>query len=145
MRSDGCVLQRVAGVRRFEELDAWKLCTELDTLVCGLADEEFRRRDRALHMQLRRSASSAPALIAEGWGRFNPADFANYVRMAKGSLNETKSHLHSARRKDLIMEPAFLDALNLFHRAVGAASALGRYLRSPEAQRFLKAAKTLEP
>jgi len=128
----------VAGVTRFEELHAWQLCTELEALVCELADTEWRGRDSALHAQIRKSASSAPALIAEGWGRFNPADFANYVRMAKGSLNETKSHLRSARCQGLITEATLLRVLDMFYRAIGATSALGRYLRSPQAHRFIE-------
>jgi len=74
----------VAGVTRFEDLDAWKLATELDLLICDLENDRMHSRDYVLHRQLRKSGSSAPELIAEGWGRFNAADFANYTRMAKG-------------------------------------------------------------
>ena len=43
--------------------------------------------------QIRDSARSGPRTIAEGFGRFRPADFARYLEFARGSLTETHNHL----------------------------------------------------
>lgn len=43
--------------------------------------------------QLRRSASSVPANIAEGFGRRSTKDFLRYLEMASGSLEEARYFL----------------------------------------------------
>ena len=43
--------------------------------------------------QIRRSASSVPANIAEGSGRENPGDLIQFLRIAQGSLKELETHL----------------------------------------------------
>jgi four helix bundle protein len=126
----------MAGVNRFEDLDAWQLASQLEDAVYALSENGLRSKDSELYGQIRASASSTPSLISEGWGRFNPADCANYIRMAKGSLNETKNHLLKAKRKKFITDAEFGPAMKLFFRAVGATAGLGRYLRSPQAKAF---------
>lgn len=84
------------GVRRFEDLVCWQLAQELSREVfaataSGPAATDFRFRD-----QIRDSAASAARNIAEGFGRFSPADFARFLRYAKGSLAETRHHLLTA-------------------------------------------------
>ena len=43
--------------------------------------------------QIRRSASSVPANIAEGHGREGRAQFLQFLRVAQGSLKELETHL----------------------------------------------------
>lgn len=51
-----------------------------------------------LASQLRRAAVSIPANIAEGRGRSSRRDFANFLHIAKGSLNELETLLELALR-----------------------------------------------
>ncbi len=46
-----------------------------------------------LNQQIRRSATSVPANIAEGYGRFYYQDNVRFCYNARGSLEETLSHL----------------------------------------------------
>lgn len=52
------------------------------------AEERF-----ALADQIRRSASSVPANIAEGAGRRRPGEFVRSLSIAGGSLRELETHL----------------------------------------------------
>ena len=55
----------------------------------------------AMSSQIRRSASSIPANIAEGHGRENTQSFVQYLRIAQGSLKELETHLLLAERVGL--------------------------------------------
>ena len=56
----------------------------------------------AMSSQIRRSASSIPANIAEGHGRENTQSFIQYLRIAQGSLKELETHLLLAERVGLL-------------------------------------------
>jgi four helix bundle protein len=119
---------RMASVKRFEDFDAWKLSVELRDLVYRMTEtglKDFKFRD-----QIRDSASGPPRNIAEGFGRFEPRDFANMMRIAKASLMETKNHLLHGRKENYFTQSDYEAALRLCKRALGATKGLHRYLRS---------------
>ena len=58
----------------------------------------------ALSQQLRRSSQSIPANIAEGHGRFYFQDNVRFCYIARGSLEETLSHIVYAYKVDYISE-----------------------------------------
>ena len=85
----------MAGARAYTELDAWKLANQLKLGVYALIRAgEVQQRDFEFRDQIRNAAASAPRNIAEGFGRYVPRDFAQYLRIANGSLMETTNHLH---------------------------------------------------
>ncbi len=55
-----------------------------------------------LTSQARKSAVSVAANIAEGFGRENPGSFAQFLRMAQGSLKELETHILIAERVGLV-------------------------------------------
>lgn len=57
-----------------------------------------------LNQQLRRSALSIPANIAEGYGRFYYQDNIRFCYTARGSLNEVLSHLTIAFELNYILD-----------------------------------------
>ena len=61
----------------------------------------------SLNQQLRRSANSVSANIAEGYGRFYYHDNVRFCYNARGSLEETLSHLVICREMKYIPEDLF--------------------------------------
>jgi len=79
----------MAGARSHKDLICWQRAYELKLLVYELLRTGTVTRDLRFRDQLRESASSAPRLIAEGFGRYYPGEFSRYLRLANGELKET--------------------------------------------------------
>jgi four helix bundle protein len=59
--------------------------------------------------QIRRSAASVPANIAEGYGRGSTGSYAYFLRTARGSVRELETHVLLAERVGLVeLQPAEL-------------------------------------
>jgi len=99
--------------RDFKRIRAWELsddlCVEIYRVTWG-----FPREERyGLTSQIRRSAVSVPANIAEGAGRQHKKEYLHFLYIAKGSLSETRYHLHLSRRFGYLSPEEYgrLDAL----------------------------------
>ena len=69
------------------------------------ASDAFPEDERwELRKQIRRAAVSVPSNIAEGAGRRSGIEFARFIEIAVGSLNEVETHLELARRLDYLGE-----------------------------------------
>ena len=77
------------GAHSFYELDAWQLSNDLKLGVYGLPRDPDVQRDGEFRAQIQNAAASAPRNIAEGFGRYLPREFSQYLRIANGSLMET--------------------------------------------------------
>jgi len=94
----------------FEKLKTWQKAHQLmldihKKLIPLLPKEE--KYD--LVDQLRRSSKSVPANIAEGAGRFYYMDNVRFCYNARGSLDETLSHLIAARDLGYCPIPLYQD------------------------------------
>jgi four helix bundle protein len=118
------------GAKTFTELDAWQLANELKLGVYALIRTGDAGRDLEFRNQIRNSAASAPRNIAEGFGRYLPRDFSQYLRIANGSLMETSNHLQDGCDRGYF-GPADIDPLlTLARRASAAVTGLIRYLHT---------------
>jgi four helix bundle protein len=79
--------------------------------------------------------------IAEGFGRFNPADFARFVVMARSSLMESQNHLRDAVDKRYITEDSRVEHDKLAEAALEEVTGLLEYLQSPGALRNARRAR----
>ena len=116
-------------VRHFSELVAWQLSEALRVAVMAVSARADDARDYRFRDQLRASALSAPANIAEGFGRYGHGDFARFCDIAVGSLTETESHLKVACREGYLSASDYKSLLFLIRRARTATIRLKTYLR----------------
>ena len=91
----------------FKSLKVWEKAHGL-TLEIYRYTKDFPKEELySLINQLRRSASSVPANIAEGCGKQTKADFANFLNIALGSANEIEYFLILSRDLNYINEDNF--------------------------------------
>src|SRR5437773_11544714 len=71
--------------RGYMKLDVWQRGMDLFELTFRLASQVS---DFKLRSQFSDSVQSAPANVAEGYGRRTLAEYLNFLNIAKGSLGE---------------------------------------------------------
>jgi four helix bundle protein len=96
----------------FERLEVWQRAIEFADVVYGItrqfpADERF-----GLTNQMRRAAVSISSNIAEGSARISRKDFARFIEIATGSLNEVISQSFVGRNQGFLSPEDFLTLYN---------------------------------
>ena len=84
-------------INDFTEMPVWQKAMDVAEKCFNISENLPRKEDYALTSQLRRSAESISANIAEGCGRGTDADFARFLQIAMGSASELEYHLLLAR------------------------------------------------
>lgn len=84
--------------RSFKDMPAWQQAMEIAERVHCLTEPLPKKEDYGLTSQIRRSALSISANIAEAFGRKHLLDKVNFYYHARGSLTETQSHIEYSRR-----------------------------------------------
>ena len=82
----------------FRDLIVWQRAMDVTESVYRLTSDYPRDEQFGLTSQTRRAATSIAANIAEGHGRGTRAAYANFLRIARGSLRELETHLLLASR-----------------------------------------------
>ena len=94
------------------KLEVWQIAHQV---TCAVYRETARfptSEAYGLTTQLRRSAASIPANIAEGSGRRGDLEFSRFVRISLGSACELEYHLLLSREVGFLQQSAF-DELTL--------------------------------
>ena len=108
---------------RFEQLIIWQAAISFTNSIYTITktfppDERFSLVD-----QLRRSASSIAANIAEGSGSSSKKDFSHYLDISIKSTYETVSHLVIAKEQKYISQESYInlyDSAELLSRKIRA-------------------------
>jgi len=121
----------MAGFKKFEEIIAWQLSTQLKIQVDEFLNRPDFKRKFKLVDQLSDAVRSAPRNIAEGHMRgFKHKEFVFFLRIARGSLGEVLNHLLDAHRQRLITDGELFSTERLAKRAIKASTNLIRHLES---------------
>ena len=102
----------------FTSLEAWKKCDDVKVffyknIISLLPDEERFN----LGTQIRKSAVSITANIAEGYGRFHYQEGVQFYRISRGSLYELKDHLMSCYNLNFIPDELYDEGIKLIEEA----------------------------
>jgi four helix bundle protein len=94
-------------MKSFRELQVWRKAHNM-TMAVYEATRIFPSEERyGLTSQLRRSAASIPANIAEGCGRRSDGEMARFLQIARGSASEIEYHIFLARELRYLREDSF--------------------------------------
>jgi four helix bundle protein len=116
--------------RGFEELDVWKAAMNLAVLVHRQILPRLPDDERyALGRQLRRSIQSVPANIAEAHGRHHYQDASRFCYVARGSLEESLSHLRLAHSHGYVSDAVFAECEAAGGKTLALLNGYIRYLR----------------
>ena len=86
----------------FEKLEIYQLAEKLADEIWYIVEKwQYFEKD-TVGKQIVRSADSIGANIAEGNGRYNYKDNQRFIRIARGSLNETRHWLRRAYNRNLL-------------------------------------------
>ena len=91
-------------MKRVYELDVYKLAEKLSDMVWHDFDKWNKKVQNTVGYQIIRSSDSIAANIAEGYGRYTPADRKKFYLYSRGSLEETKSWLRKLIRRKVLSE-----------------------------------------
>ena len=126
------------GARTHRELVVFQRATELRHRVLALLATPAARADRKFSDQLRDAVRSPPRNIAEGFGRYNPAEFAQFMDVAISSFDEVDTHLRDGVEAGLFNAEPTAEAIRLCASCRWMAVRLRTYLRGQAARRRKK-------
>ncbi|MDB5568972.1 MAG: four helix bundle protein [Hyphomicrobiales bacterium] len=107
----------------YRDLRVWRDAMELAEEACSVTRVFLKEEMYGMTSQIRRSAASVAANIAEGHGRESTGSFVQFLRHAQGSLKELETRLLLSERVRLMPVGGSMPMMQ-------KCDALGRMLRS---------------
>ena len=117
-------------INSYRDLVVWNEAMDLAEAAYRLSTKLPREEAYGLSSQIRRSAGSVPANIAEGYGRDSKGAYVQQLRVAQGSLKELETHILLAERVGLIGTAAIAP---LLEKAERVGKTLRALIRATEA------------
>lgn len=109
-------------INSYRDLLVWREGMDLAVAAYKLTEEFPRDELYGLTSQIRRSAASVPANIAEGYGRESSGSYIQQLRVAQGSLKELETHL-------LLSSRVGLTTMNVIASLLDRSDEVGKMLR----------------
>jgi four helix bundle protein len=137
----GCVWpSRMPDIYRIDDLVAWQLANEIKEGVFELLARTPAGKDWKFAGQVGDAASSIASNISEGFYRYNPAEFANFLRYARASVAEVLTRLPDGVKRGYYEQPDIDALMALLSREAAVIGGLRDSMRRLAKQR--KAKKT---
>ena len=96
-------------IRRFEDLEIWKLARVIYQKISKIADKIRSNHDFRFAEQIKSAAGSVMDNIAEGFERNSRLEFLNSLSISKGECGELKSQLYRALDNEYVTTLEFDD------------------------------------
>ena len=125
----------MAGITRFEEIDAWITSRQLTNMIYSLSNQPSFSRDFGLRDQIRRASVSVMSNNAEGFESRTDVQFINFLGMARASAGEVRSQLYIASDQKCISEEQFKEAYIIVDKCSRQISGFISYLENNPRQR----------
>lgn len=122
----------MATFTKFEDIEAWQYSRDLAKQIFVICSDPPLSKDFALKNQILAASGSVMDNIAEGFGRGGRNEFVNFLSIASGSLNETKSQLYRALDRNYISEGKFIELFEIATQAGNRIGKLSSYLNQTE-------------
>ena len=117
-------------MQNYKDLKVWEKAY-LFTIKVYESTKAFPKEELySLTSQLRRSASSIPANIAEGCGKNTKPEFAHFLNIALGSANESEYFLILSKDLTYLNEENFNSLFNIINEVKGMLIALINKVRA---------------
>lgn len=118
-----------SGIQSYRDLKVWQQAMTLAEQCYRITRQFSKEGLYGMTSQVRRSAASVAANIAEGHGRNSRGEYIQFLRVAQGSLKELETHLILATRVGL-MSSGIID--NALQQSEGLGKMLRALIRSLE-------------
>jgi len=115
--------------KSFEDIEVWQLAREFCNDIFKIMQYEGLKHDFALKDQINRSSGSIMDNIAEGFGRGGNKEFINFLSIAKGSSDESRSQLHRIFDRKYISDDEYQKLCNKTHEIANKIGGLITYLK----------------
>ncbi|ROH96835.1 four helix bundle protein [Chryseobacterium daecheongense] len=115
-------------IKDFTEMPVWQKAMEIAEKCFYISENLPKKEDYALTSQLRRSAQSISANIAEGFGRRTTKDKSRFYDISRGSAFETKSHLIYGIKVNYFSENQYLEIEKLINEVIHELNKINTHL-----------------
>jgi four helix bundle protein len=122
----------MATIKRFEDVESWKLGNELCSKIGKHIDDGKFKRNYRLIDQMEGSSGSIMDNIAEGFERGTKGEFLLFLGYAKGSSGEFRSQLYRALNRGYLSQPEFEELYSLATNISGKLQKFIEYLLKTE-------------
>lgn len=124
----------MATIKKFEDVDAWKVSRELCNSIGNLIDTGSFKSNYRLIGQIEGSSGSIMDNIAEGFERGTRLEFIQFLGYSKGSCGEFRSQLYRALDRKYINQEQFDQFYSLAVRISSILQKFISYLQKTEIQ-----------
>ena len=100
-------------MKTFQDLKVWQKAHKMVLEVYKVTRIFPAEEKYGLVAQLRRSAASVPTNVVEGFKRRGDKDYARFINIAEGSLEETKYHIILAHDLEYLEQSDYDNLTNL--------------------------------